>query len=258
MTSSRVFLESKQAREARAFTDSPFSSTARASYKPHDVKAVRKDERFEYEKNKSKARHAGEWWTSPQSSSAASATATKPETNYHDSYRSHNYAAWLRSVAKLPVAGNKSAPNDGAGTLYAGGTGNSGSAGFPARSVQTAPAASNGGDMMAGWSQYRVRKAVRDTSGTRYDIITGYQLGESNGFGRPAHRVSFDKIAADRNRDRGYDIISNIKLVPSVPPPSVCPSHILFRYSGDYTRFNVLLLTLRTLITLYGVRRIMN
>ncbi|KAI8588475.1 hypothetical protein BDZ88DRAFT_195887 [Geranomyces variabilis] len=218
MTSSRVFLESKQARENRAFADSPFSSTARASYKPHDVKAVRKEERFEYEKNKSKARHAGEWWNSSQSASASSAATSKPETNYHDSFRSHNYAEWLRSVAKLPVAGNKSAPNDGAGTLYAGGPSDSAKAGPSARTVQTAPAASNGGDLMDGWSQYRVRKAVRDTSGTRYDIITGYQLGSNTSFGRPAHRVSFDKMAADRNRDRGYDIISNVKLVSSDPP----------------------------------------
>ncbi|KAI8917503.1 hypothetical protein DFJ77DRAFT_456666 [Powellomyces hirtus] len=227
MATDRVYLESKQAREARAFTDSPFSSTARASYKPHDVKAVLKEERFEYEKNKSKARHAGEWWNnlplpdisskaSPSTSSSSPANP-KRDTNYHDSYKAHNYAEWLKSVAKLPVAGNKSAPNDGAGALYTANANASGSGSGHSSSAKPA-ATEKVGDAMQGWSQYRVRKAVRDTSGKRYDIITGYQVGESSGFGRPAHRVSFDKIAAGDNRDRGYDIISNVRLVASVAP----------------------------------------
>ncbi|KND02023.1 uncharacterized protein SPPG_02527 [Spizellomyces punctatus DAOM BR117] len=192
MPSERIYLKSRQAREANAFNDPILSSTTKASYKPLDVKTLAKEERQEYQKNKGRARVAGEWW-----GQQIEKDATK--TNYHDSYKQHNYAEWLKSVATLPVAGNKS------------GTGNA-TKNSATEKVQT-PAPSEQTDPLSVWFQHRVKKPVKEDPGKAFDILTGTPLN-SIASDRRANRISFDKINAKQARDRNYDIISNQIYVP--------------------------------------------
>ncbi|KAI8826244.1 uncharacterized protein EV422DRAFT_159317 [Fimicolochytrium jonesii] len=207
----RIYLTSRQAREARAFNDAPFSSTSRASYKPHDVISILKEERAEYDKNKGKARHAGEWWDKSNDPRLPSSSQPNKhaETIYRDSFKSQDYAKWLRSVANVPVAGNKSAPNDGAAPT--GPSVAAAAAANPLAKRQVVKPATAPGDFMKDWGQHRVRKQVSGEDSGRYDIITGSRLLSSSQSIRPL-RMSYDKV--ENGRDRSYDIISNVKLVP--------------------------------------------
>ncbi|KAI9091764.1 hypothetical protein DFS34DRAFT_634820 [Phlyctochytrium arcticum] len=192
----RIYLKSRQEREANAFNGKP-ASTTRSDYKPLDVSKVRKEERIEYQKNKGKARVAGEWWSQQGSKDQS-------HTNYHDSYQRHNYAEWMKRIETLPIAGNRS----GVGTPASGGNG------LPGSSPSILPVLKPK-DPMANWNAHRVKKPIRDDFGKNYDILTGTQLQSMPG-SRGANRVSFDKISARQGRDRNYDIISNMQYV-SVP-----------------------------------------